>query len=502
MNRIIEKYQNASIRIKLMMLYVATIILILMVNLYMYYNIDRMSLRLDDIYRSNVGLNEMLDSLNGVQTSMEEYLNTKTTDAIEAYFAYEQEYNQKIMQLDANTTNNNIKLMERNIRNMSENYLELTDTTIEAKRGRNVEKYKGYYEQASETYKYLCSYINSLNNEQFRNNTGSYQALSKSLHSLEIVSVMIFIMVAVFTILLIFLVTRSITEPLQQLSSAADQVASGQLFQVDVVKVQNMDEIGVVTVAFNQMLVSIRNYIDRIREGMEKERLMQERELRMETNLKDAQLKYLQAQINPHFLFNTLNAGAQLAMMEEADKTYDYIQNVADFFRYNIKKDNDVVSLEDEIHLVDNYIYILNVRFSGDIHFHKEVDENLLRVKIPSMILQPIVENSVNYGIRNIDWEGHIYLKVYEDNQCVCISVTDNGIGIEAEKIEQILNTNIDISNQADDSNGVGLHNVMERLNLFFKGENKFEIESKGQNKGTTVCIKVPYAQGKTTVIS
>ena len=119
----------------------------------------------------------------------------------------------------------------------------------------------------------------------------------------------------------------------------------------------------------------------------------------METHLKDAQLKYLQAQINPHFLFNSLNAGAQLAMMESADRTYDYIQNMAAFFRYNIKKDHDEVTLEEEIRLVDNYIYILNVRFSGEIHFEKKVDESLLGVHIPSMLLQPIVENSVLHGI-------------------------------------------------------------------------------------------------------
>ena len=101
---------------------------------------------------------------------------------------------------------------------------------------------------------------------------------------------------------------------------------------------------------------------------------------------------------------NTLNAGAQLAMMEGADRTYRYVQKVADFFRYNVKKNNDTVTLREEISLVDTYIYILNVRFSGDIHFRKEVDESLLDVQVPSMILQPIVENSVNYGIRNIDW--------------------------------------------------------------------------------------------------
>ena len=133
---------------------------------------------------------------------------------------------------------------------------------------------------------------------------------------------------------------------------------------------------------------------------MEIQQSLKEKELMMEAHLKDAQLKYLQAQINPHFLFNTLNAGAQLAMMEGADRTYDYVQNVAEFFRYNVKKGNETVTVREEIELVDNYIYILNVRFSGEIHYEKKIEESLLSIQMPGMILQPVVENCVNHGIR------------------------------------------------------------------------------------------------------
>jgi len=179
-------------------------------------------------------------------------------------------------------------------------------------------------------------------------------------------------------------------------------------------------------------------------------------------------------------------------MMESADRTYDYIQNMAAFFRYNIKKDNDVVSLADEIRLVDNYIYILNVRFSGDIHFSKEVDEELLRVKVPSMILQPIVENSVNYGIRDIDWEGRITLSVYREDDRVCICISDNGAGMEQERVDEIMGGQLQSTGIGTDSNGVGLNNVMERLHLFFEGKDKFEIVSEGKGKGTRVYIIVP----------
>ena len=90
-------------------------------------------------------------------------------------------------------------------------------------------------------------------------------------------------------------------------------------------------------------------------------------------------------------------------MMEGADRTYEYVQNVAEFFRYNVKKSNDIVTVREELELVDHYIYILNVRFSGDIHYGKEIEEDLLDSCMPSMILQPIVENSVNHGIREMN---------------------------------------------------------------------------------------------------
>ena len=286
------------------------------------------------------------------------------------------------------------------------------------------------------------------------------------------------------------ILTNSITKPLIRLADAAGIVSEGNL-NIDTVPIESEDEIGVVTKAFNQMVENIRRYIERLRENMDTERKHKEKELLMESHLKDAKLKYLQAQINPHFLFNTLNAGAQLAMMEGADRTYTYVQRVADFFRYNIKKDQDEVTLAEEISLVDTYIYILNVRFAGDIHFTKEIDESLLNVKLPGMTLQPIVENSVNYGIRNIDWQGEIKLKVYRQDDTVCISIKDNGIGISKEKLEKILSGKYHADEGLTDSNGVGLDNVINRLNLYFGENDVIDIISEGENKGTETIIYV-----------
>ena len=282
-------------------------------------------------------------------------------------------------------------------------------------------------------------------------------------------------------------------QPLKDLSLAANKVAEGNL-EVELLPVMTRDEIGVVTYAFNEMVQNIRLYIKQIRQNMEQESAMKERELMMQNHLKDAQLKYLQAQINPHFLFNTLNAGAQLAMLEGADRTYTYVQNVADFFRYSIKS-REETTLEDELVQVEHYIYILNVRFSGDIHFNMKIEDTCRTISMPGMILQPIVEISVNYGIRDIDWEGRIELSATKEEGYVCISIRDNGVGMSQEKIDKIMSGRLKSDDISKNSNGVGLDNVMQRLRMFYNREDVMEITSVGENMGTEVAIKLYWEE-------
>ncbi|MCR4689790.1 MAG: histidine kinase [Lachnospiraceae bacterium] len=480
-----------SLKSRLMLVLVSSVLLILVVNVLMFYNISRITRHLDEIYAGNQQLTELEEGLELLQESVNGYLNTKSTDTMQEYYICEQEYTKMVEGLTDKISDDPLLLMERNVKKLSESYLKIANLTIEAKRGRNVEKYRSYYEQSKVIYQYLTDAITSLNTLRFRSNTGSYEALSKSLVDLEQVSIFVFLMIAVFDVVLVIMVTGSITGPLLKLSEAANRVSEGDLENATTVPVSRMDEVGVVTVAFNQMVTSIPEYIKRLREGMEMERELKEKELLMEAHLKDARLKYLQAQINPHFLFNTLNAGAQLAMLERADRTYDYVQNVADFFRYNIRKDNDEVPLRDEIALVDTYIYILNVRFSGEIHFEKEIEEDeLLRIMVPGMILQPIVENSVNYGIRDIERPGKICLQVAKVDDRVRISIKDNGKGMTPERIGEVLSG--EMSEQEGSGNGIGLFNVMQRLHLYFDDQDSFEIISDGPDQGTEVAISVP----------
>ena len=486
-----HKVRKLSIRVKVILVFIITTLIILLINLFMYVNVNRMLNRLEEIYMSNISLNELSDTLVDVQASMTAYLNTRTSDALEDYYRNEQDYSQLIFRLNGGIYGNDLKLMEKNIKNMSEEYLELTGQTVDAKRGGNVEKVKARYEKATELQGYLKTYIYSLNNRRFKTNTNSYEALALALNRSELVGTVILAAVGVLITALIYAITKSITGPLSHLARRANEVAEGNL-EVDLVPVRNMDEVGIVATAFNQMVASIRIHMERITENMEKEAAMKEKELMMEGHLKDAQLKYLQAQINPHFLFNTLNAGAQLAMMEGADKTCLFVENMADFFRYNVKKISQDAAIREELELVDSYLYILNVRFGGEIHFRKQVDETLLDLRVPSMILQPIVENAANYGIRGIDWEGWIELLVYREPERICISIQDNGVGMSREKIREIMEGEVREADLSRNSTGIGLGNVISRLRLYYNREEVFEIRSDGEGKGTQVLLYLP----------
>ena len=489
-----RKWNNASVRLKMLVAFIIPVILILVVNIYMYVSINTMIARVDEIYVVNVGLNDLSDDLTLLQNSMKEYLESKSTSALNDYYRAEQDYRNGMASLSLANPDPAVFAMQENIINQSENYLKVAGETITAKRGRNVEKYKASYEETVSMYEDLQTCIYALNNKQFKKNTADYSMLLSSLRYMEMITILILFFIGIVNVVVVFLMTKSMTLPLEDLSHAANEVAEGN-FDVSIEVTEGGDEISVVSKAFTQMLGSIQRYISEIKESVLRESMLKEHELVMENRMKEVQLRSLQAQINPHFLFNTLNAGEQLAMMEGADKTTEFIENMADFFRYNIKKIDNDASIAEEIALVDKYVYILNVRFTGEIHYSKDIDEEVTEVRVPSMILQPIVENAVNYGIRDIDWEGHIDLKVYKDSGNVHLSIKDNGVGMSRDQIDRILSGEAvgEVSADHAASNGIGLGNVIERLQIFTGRQDVMEIHSEGEGKGTEFVIKVPF---------
>ncbi|MCR1898404.1 PocR ligand-binding domain-containing protein [Irregularibacter muris] len=212
--------------------------------------------------------------------------------------------------------------------------------------------------------------------------------------------------------------------------------------------------------------------------------------IELEKNLKDAEIKILKSQINPHFLFNTLNTISNLSMMEGAEKTTEVIFFLADMLRYTIKNEvNYMVSVEQELSYVLKYLKIQQIRMGHKLKFSINVDEKFYNLKMPFMILQPIVCNSIDHGIFSRD-RGYIHITAQELEEDILLTVEDNGVGIEQSKIDQILQGKY-VDNQDELSNGIGLINADKRLIHQFGPDYRLKINSI-PGKGTKVTIKIP----------
>ena len=484
-----RRWRDYPIRRKLLYVVLFTSVLMLISTAIMYFMINSLITRLDTVYASNVNMAELRQNLDMVQQDLYQYLEVRDYDALSDYYVAAESFRGLTGQLSNQISDNRVFLLQKNIRSMSEDFLLYADNAITAKRGMNVEAYRQNYEKAMELYNFIYNDLAELNELLFQNNARSYETLQQAINYMEVASAILIVVIMVIGITVVVSTTRGIVAPLTQLSEAATRVGAGNL-QQRIPETEAQDEVSIVTRAFNAMLDSLNLYIDKVREGAEKEQQMKEQELLMENHLKEAQLRFLQAQINPHFLFNSLNAGVQLAEMEDDEKTAVFLGKMADFFRYNVKKGTEDARIEEELSIVENYIYILNVRFAGEIIFTKEVDEGALNFRMPSMILQPLVENAVNHGIRDMIGEGWIRLTIQNDPDRVKIVIEDNGKGMDALQIQKIMERVETI--HEDDSTGIGLDNVISRLSLYYDDLNVVEIVSPGENQGTKVILRLP----------
>ncbi|MDE7249553.1 MAG: HAMP domain-containing protein, partial [Lachnospiraceae bacterium] len=270
MSKKLHILSNLSLQVKISSIYILTNLLFCLVNLLLILGMNRMSGEMEMVYRDNLNLNELSENLDAIQNSMTDYLNAKTSDSLEEYYRNSQDYMLLMEGLTDEVNGISFDRMKRNIKHMSGQYLEIADQTIDAKRGRNVEKYRTRYENATQMYDYINTYIYSLNNQQFKNNSENYTKLSHAFRLFEMVGIIVIILVIITNVCIITQLVGAIISPLKTLAKSADEVAKGN-FEVELLNVKTQDEIGVVSGAFNQMVISIRDYIERIRHSMEVE---------------------------------------------------------------------------------------------------------------------------------------------------------------------------------------------------------------------------------------
>lgn len=220
--------------------------------------------------------------------------------------------------------------------------------------------------------------------------------------------------------------------------------------------------------------------------------LMEEinRRSNMESALQKANLKALQAQINPHFFFNVLNTIGRLAMIEGASQTQDMVYRFSDLLRYTMRRDeNDFVTLQEEIHHVRNYLHIQKVRQGDRLTYDFDISKELKTVLCPFMSIQPFVENAIKYAVEAQENGAHIRVSAHPVDGDVEIHVIDNGVGIASERIDELLDEERHIESKK--GMGIGIRNTNKRLKYYY-GPDYGVTFNKNITSGTDVIITIP----------
>lgn len=483
----------------MLFVFIMTTVLISTVSLYSFKVSEDFIDQMSNMYDLTTSLKKIETDLDLLQEQLTKYLTTKSSDNLVLYNSYSSELLNDAYELEANLKDYDEYLKLEDIVNMTLTYFEYADNAIAAKRGRKVDEYTSQYKEASKIAGYIKTYIDELSITEINRNTGFYRAISQNMNNIQSANIFMIVVIVLLVLLIIIYSTYTMTEPIRKLSHSANELSKGN-FDVEEVHVTSKDEIKVMVEAFNKMKYNIQEYINELHEKAEMEAtLMDEKmkNLNMQHLLNNAELQALQSQINPHFLYNTLNAAVQLSMIEGADQTSMFVENIASLFRYNVRKLDTSVTLKEEVKNVKSYYELLKVRFGDLIRFEFDIEESTLSMRMPPLVLQPIVENAYIHGVGDSEEGGKILIRVHREDKSIVISVIDNGKGMNQEDIEHIYSkvnspeVSVLTKPKKGHTTGIGMSNVIHRLEIFYGINDILSIKSQ-VGEGTEVSIVLP----------
>lgn len=484
-----------GIRRRLIFLFVSAAIIecILMITLSVAMLVSSRSL--SESYNSNIRLHEFRRISKQLYDDLDAYIQIKSYENINSYLKNKSLLERMTLDLNRKPSGELLKLQEYSVYKFSETFMNYGDRAVYQKRAGENYLAMENFRKAEKAFSYLSVAIEKLNGFYFEDNISRFNGIKDLSKKISLSCMVVAIIVTALVVIILSIFVSAIIRPLTEISESANQIAERN-FDVPLFTYNKNDEIGNICRAFNKMIISIREYIDTIWEKAIHESELREKEMKMNELYQEAKLNVLQSQINPHFLFNTLNTGAQLAMMEGNDRTCDFLEKVAEFYRYNLQFTGHESVLKDEIQTLDNYIYIMKVRFGEHFNYSTEINSENLNVTIPGMILQPLVENCIKHGFKDMPKGGQIILKVADEDDFTVVTVSDNGCGFPEQRRIEILSGNFekkaDNESQNDSGTGVGISNVINRLKLFYKTDKVFDIQ-KSDSGGTRFIIRIKH---------
>ena len=267
-------------------------------------------------------------------------------------------------------------------------------------------------------------------------------------------------------------ISDKISNPIKRLDGSVREIESGNL-DVEILPSGSYE--------VEHLGKSIKNMLGRIKVLMS--------DLVAEHNAKrKSEFDTLQSQINPHFLYNTLDIIVWMIENENSDKAVNIVTALAKFFRISLSKGKNIITVKDEVEHVRNYLMIQNMRFKNRFEYSIDVDEKVLSYSSLKLMLQPLVENAIYHGMEFMDGDGEIDVKVFKEDNSLYFTITDNGLGMSEDMVETLLSKDFVPSKKGS---GIGVKNVNERIKLYFGSEYGLKVESE-PDEGTKITIHLP----------
>jgi sensor histidine kinase YesM len=336
---------------------------------------------------------------------------------------------------------------------------------------------------------YLQQYARNLIQLGLEQGNQTYHIKVQFYERVPMIVLCMLLVISAFATLMGALTITHILNPVVELAKASKAIADNDLSIPDI-RVKNQDEIGELVRTFNKMkhamAASITNLVEKNKIAV---RLHEEEIQRVEAQkmLETMQRELLQKQINPHFLFNTLNMISSTAQLEEAKDTQDMIKRLGDLFRYNLRTNSEKVLIQKEFESIKDYLFIQEKRFGDRMTFSIDNQIHESSYYMPTFTLQPLVENAILHGLSKKEEGGRVHIRIWEEENSVVITVWDNGKGIGERELTKIKE---DLHKKQLGNMKIGLHNIVSRIKILYPDAG-FDIFSK-KEKGTAIRIILP----------
>ncbi|SHS68421.1 signal transduction histidine kinase, LytS [Mycobacteroides abscessus subsp. abscessus] len=460
-----------------------TVVLVIMSVIWValtYYN-HKTQNQYNEILQRYLSLNEVTSASQQLITDLNNYMLKPTSENLDLLERSKEELIEAKVDVDTLRNPENHFTLSNYI-NLIDSLQETTDRFLLYYSEKDTEASTKEFTEAMNISNYISEMTLTLLDTELKTHDKFYRSIIE--RSGEVIKLGMWLLLLI-TFVLIFITywfSLGITRPVLKLTQAANELSNGK-FDVEI-KVETNDEIAFLARTFDRMRNNINNLISEIKNKAQLERELQENKIL----LQESQFRSLQSQINPHFLFNTLNTLSKKAYLEGSEETSDLLVSVAGLLRYNLKQIDRSVTLYEEVAVLKQYMDIQKARFTERLKLILEVDEDCLFVRIPALTLQPIIENAVIHAIEPREEGGTIWFRVKDGEDMITIEIEDDGKGMDQEKIQQILEENT--METEGHSTGIGFSNVVKRLRLFYGYDHVIDIFSDKGN-GTKVALYI-----------